>query len=127
MSGFSRVCFAAKYRTFWSFSCVLLFNMFQDDPLTNQLDESLNLFGQIVNNSFFLDSTVILFLNKFDLFRKKILYSGHHLRFYFTDYEGMISTRFFGNSSSLVRFIPFLFMKRTLNQCWPVSRLDTSI
>nr|CAD7428968.1 unnamed protein product [Timema monikensis] len=59
-----------------------------EDPNVNRLDESLNLFSQIVNNRFFREASFVLFLNKFDLFREKILYSGRHLRFYFPDYKG---------------------------------------
>jgi guanine nucleotide-binding protein subunit alpha len=60
----------------------------QEDPTVNRLDESLNLFSQIVNNRFFREASFVLFLNKFDLFREKILYSGRHLRLYFPDYRG---------------------------------------
>lgn len=59
-----------------------------EDPTVNRLDESLNLFSQIVNNRFFREAFFVLFLNKFDLFREKILYSGRHLRLYFPDYKG---------------------------------------
>nr|CAD7442207.1 unnamed protein product [Timema bartmani] len=59
-----------------------------EDPNVNRLDESLNLFSQIVNNRFFREASFVVFLNKFDLFREKILYSGRHLRFYFPDYKG---------------------------------------
>lgn len=52
------------------------------------MEESLNLFSQIVNNPFFRDATFILFLNKFDLFREKVLQSQRHLRLYFLDYNG---------------------------------------
>nr|CAI5847220.1 unnamed protein product [Callosobruchus analis] len=59
-----------------------------EDPNVNRLEESLNLFGQIVNNPFFKEASFVLFLNKFDLFREKILYSQRHLRLYFPDYKG---------------------------------------
>lgn len=62
----------------------------QEDPTVNRLEESLNLFGQIVNNPFFRDASFVLLLNKFDLFREKILYSNRHLRLYFADYKGKI-------------------------------------
>ena len=62
----------------------------QEDPSVNRLDESLNLFGQIVNNPFFREASFVLFLNKFDLFREKILYSQRHLRLYFRDYKGKL-------------------------------------
>ena len=74
--------------------------VFQEDPDVNRLEESLNLFEQIVNNIFFRDASFVLLLNKFDLFREKILYSNRHLRLYFPDYKGKIfyvsySTAFF--------------------------------
>ncbi|EEB16404.1 guanine nucleotide-binding protein G subunit alpha, putative [Pediculus humanus corporis] len=59
-----------------------------EDPSVNRLEESLNLFSQIVNNRFFKESSFVLFLNKLDLFREKILYSGRHLRHYFPEYTG---------------------------------------
>ncbi|XP_022900376.1 guanine nucleotide-binding protein G(o) subunit alpha-like [Onthophagus taurus] len=59
-----------------------------EDPNVNRLVESLNLFKQIVNNPFFRDASFVLLLNKFDLFREKILYSNRHLRIYFNDYNG---------------------------------------
>ena len=43
-----------------------------EDRSTNRLLESLNLFGTIVGNPYFLDSGIILFLNKEDIFYKKI-------------------------------------------------------
>lgn len=66
----------------------------QEDPTVNRLEESLNLFGQIVNNPFFRDASFVLLLNKFDLFREKILYSNRHLRLYFSDYKGRYGHRF---------------------------------
>lgn len=61
-----------------------------EDPKMNRLEESFNLFSQIVNNRFFKESSFVLFLNKYDLFREKILYSGRHLRYYFSGYKGML-------------------------------------
>lgn len=52
------------------------------------MEESLNLFSQIINNRFFKDASFVLFFNKFDLFREKILHSGRHLRKYFPNYKG---------------------------------------
>lgn len=54
----------------------------------NRLEESLNLFSQIINNPFFREASFVLFLNKLDLFREKILYSDRHLKMYFPDYKG---------------------------------------
>jgi len=58
-----------------------------ESPSINRLDESLRLFKQITNNIFFEDTSTVLFLNKLDIFREKILHSGRHLRYYFPDYS----------------------------------------
>ncbi|CAL1540238.1 unnamed protein product [Lymnaea stagnalis] len=59
-----------------------------EDPSVNRLEESLKLFSQICNNRFFTKSTMILFLNKLDLFQDKIKYSKRHLRYFFPDFPG---------------------------------------
>ncbi|KAL5018544.1 hypothetical protein ScPMuIL_004266 [Solemya velum] len=59
-----------------------------EDPNMNRLEESLKLFRSICNNRFFINSSMMLFLNKLDLFRDKILHSGRHLRAFFPDYNG---------------------------------------
>jgi len=43
-----------------------------EDGKTNRMQESLSLFGSIVNNAFFADTSFILFLNKEDLFLTKL-------------------------------------------------------
>lgn len=43
-----------------------------EDASTNRMIEALNLFEDICNNIFFLESSMILFLNKRDLFQEKI-------------------------------------------------------
>ncbi|CAG5135700.1 unnamed protein product, partial [Candidula unifasciata] len=59
-----------------------------EDPSMNRLEESLKLFSQICNNRFFVSSTMILFLNKLDLFQDKVKYSKRHLRYFFPDFPG---------------------------------------
>ncbi|XP_034751121.1 guanine nucleotide-binding protein G(o) subunit alpha-like isoform X2 [Etheostoma cragini] len=54
----------------------------------NRLQESLELFTSICNNTVFSSTSLILFMNKTDLFREKILHSGRHLRFYLSSYKG---------------------------------------
>ena len=44
-----------------------------EDPECNRLQDSLNLFGKLVNEPCFRDTTFIIFFNKFDLFKGKIL------------------------------------------------------
>uniref|UniRef100_A0A8C5KXW7 G protein alpha subunit n=1 Tax=Jaculus jaculus TaxID=51337 RepID=A0A8C5KXW7_JACJA len=43
-----------------------------EDETTNRMHESLMLFDSICNNKFFIDTSIILFLNKKDLFGEKI-------------------------------------------------------
>jgi hypothetical protein len=43
-----------------------------EDASTNRMMEAITLFDEIINNRFFLNSAVILFLNKKDLFQEKI-------------------------------------------------------
>jgi hypothetical protein len=49
------------------YDCVL-----EEDGVTNRMRESLHLFSDIINNQWFRDTPVILFLNKKDLFEYKI-------------------------------------------------------
>ncbi|GCB61458.1 hypothetical protein scyTo_0012917 [Scyliorhinus torazame] len=59
-----------------------------EEPSVNRLQESLRLFSSICNNIFFRTTSMILFLNKIDLFQEKVLHSGRHLRLYFAQYRG---------------------------------------
>ena len=61
--------------------------LFEDDA-TNRMEESLNLFQAICNNKFFERTSMILFLNKMDLFSEKIEKSDRHLRLFFPRYTG---------------------------------------
>eukprot|EP00057_Strongylocentrotus_purpuratus_P033122 XP_790271.3 PREDICTED: guanine nucleotide-binding protein G(o) subunit alpha [Strongylocentrotus purpuratus] len=59
-----------------------------EDPEVNRLQESLKLFESICNNCFFRQTTMILFLNKVDLFQFKILHTSRQLQHYFPDFQG---------------------------------------
>lgn len=59
-----------------------------EDPTMNRLQESLKLFSSICNNVFFRSTSMILFMNKIDLFQEKILNSGRHLRHYLPQFKG---------------------------------------
>ena len=59
-----------------------------EDGTTNQMEESLNLFQAICTNKFFDRSSIVLFLNKLDLFTEKINNTNHHLQLYFPHYNG---------------------------------------
>lgn len=60
-----------------------------EDATVNRLEESLNLFEQIVNNRWFKEASFVLFLNKLDLFREKIVCSSRQLTSFFPDYKGI--------------------------------------
>lgn len=57
-----------------------------EDETTNRMQESLKLFDSICNNKWFGDTSIILFLNKKDLFEEKILRSP--LTICFPEYAG---------------------------------------
>ncbi|KAK0040125.1 guanine nucleotide-binding protein G(o) subunit alpha [Biomphalaria pfeifferi] len=81
-----------------------------DEPSLNRLEESLKMFSQISNNRFFIKSTMILFLNKLDLFQDKIKYSKRHLRYFFPDFTGPDK-----NVDSAARYIQHLFLMQVTN------------
>lgn len=56
--------------------------------LQNRMQESLKLFDSICNNKWFTDTSIILFLNKKDLFEEKIKKSP--LTVCFPEYTGML-------------------------------------
>lgn len=58
-----------------------------EDESVNRLQESITLFESVANSRYFSSSSIILFLNKIDLFRAK-LESGTKLVDYCPDYEG---------------------------------------
>ncbi|KAJ1359838.1 guanine nucleotide-binding protein subunit alpha [Parelaphostrongylus tenuis] len=58
-----------------------------EDDKTNRMQESLQLFRHVVNSRYFVRTAVILFLNKKDLFEKKIGH-GKSLRIAFPHYKG---------------------------------------
>lgn len=57
-----------------------------EDKDSNQMQEALMLFDSICNSKWFVRTSMILFLNKVDLFRARILQSS--VRRYYPDYEG---------------------------------------
>ncbi|WFD21013.1 Guanine nucleotide-binding protein alpha-2 subunit [Malassezia caprae] len=60
--------------------------MLLEDPSQNRMAESLVLFESVVNSRWFLRTSVILFLNKIDIFTKKL--PMRPLADYFPDYKG---------------------------------------
>jgi hypothetical protein len=59
-----------------------------EDGATNRMVEALELFDDICNNTFFKNSSMILFLNKRDLFEQKIKKKSIADYDAFTDYDG---------------------------------------
>lgn len=62
-------------------------NLYNYGDLQNRMHESLKLFDSICNNKWFTDTSIILFLNKKDLFEEKIKKSP--LTICFPEYSGM--------------------------------------
>ncbi|KAI9025196.1 guanine nucleotide binding protein, alpha subunit [Phycomyces nitens] len=57
-----------------------------EDETVNRMDEGLTLFNSICNSKWFLKTSIILFLNKVDIFREKLL--KHPLKEKFPEYDG---------------------------------------
>ncbi len=55
----------------------------EEDPTTNRMVDSMNLFGETVSNSLLKNVKIILLMNKTDLLEKKLKVSS--LRKYFSD------------------------------------------
>ena len=60
--------------------------MMAEDANMNQMMDSMTLFGRVCNNRWLAGTPIVLFLNKTDLFRKKILHSP--LTSCFPEYNG---------------------------------------
>jgi guanine nucleotide-binding protein G(i) subunit alpha len=60
----------------------------EDDESVNRMEESLTLFGEIINNRWFQNTSIILFLNKKDLFENKI--KKVDLRVCFPEYKARL-------------------------------------
>ncbi|PAV86102.1 hypothetical protein WR25_24429 [Diploscapter pachys] len=58
-----------------------------EDNQTNRMIESIQLFKQVINNRYFTQTSVILFLNKKDLFEEKVEH-GRSLKLCFETYMG---------------------------------------
>lgn len=54
------------------------------------MQEALTLFDSICNSRWFIKTSIILFLNKIDIFREKL--PKHPLKESFSDFEGKRST-----------------------------------
>lgn len=59
-----------------------------EDASTNRMVEALELFDEICNNIYFIESSMILFLNKVDLFKDKIKVKHIRDNEAFSDYTG---------------------------------------
>jgi len=80
--------------------------LYEDDE-TNRMHESLKLFKEICNSRWFVDTSMILFLNKRDLFADKIKKAD--LKVAFPDYDGGL------NYDNAVAFIKDKFLQQNDN------------
>ncbi|KAI7879768.1 guanine nucleotide-binding protein alpha subunit [Lichtheimia hyalospora FSU 10163] len=60
--------------------------LLMEDESVNRMDEALTLFDSICNSRWFEKTSILLFLNKTDLFRQKL--KATPLNHYFKDYQG---------------------------------------
>ena len=76
-----------------------------EDGTTNRMVESLNLFEEICNNRYFVKSSMILFLNKMDLFADKIKKVDIKSIEAFSDYQGKAGDVKDGSDYFIKKFI----------------------
>jgi len=80
-----------------------------EDEKENRLRESLKVFETVVNNKYFANSTIILFMNKSDLFRDKLQQTS--IKYCFGDeYEGD------GSFDDASHFIETCFLESSENK-----------
>lgn len=60
-----------------------------EDETVNRMQEALTLFDSICNSRWFVNTSIILFLNKIDRFKEKLPVSP--MKNYFPDYEGKLN------------------------------------
>ncbi|KAF9117041.1 hypothetical protein BGX27_005591 [Mortierella sp. AM989] len=75
-----------------------------EDKDANQMEEAMMLFDQICNSQWFIDTAMIMFMNKTDIFREKIKTSN--ITGYFPDYSGPV-----GDYNAAKEFFRSKFMR----------------
>jgi len=80
-----------------------------EDETTNRMTEALTLFDEISNSRWFEKTSIILFLNKRDLFAEKIRHV--ELTVAFPDYKGKI-----GDYDEAIKYITYQFEDRSRNK-----------
>ncbi|KAF9337795.1 guanine nucleotide-binding protein subunit alpha [Podila minutissima] len=61
----------------------------EDDPRLNRLQDALALFNSIVNHKLFDQTSIILFLNKIDIFQRKLEEGSSQVSKFFPEYRGV--------------------------------------
>jgi len=79
----------------------------QEDDTTNRMHESLKLFKEICNSKWFIDTSMILFLNKRDLFEEKV--RRVDLKVCFNEYSGGLDHK------QAIEFIQTKFLSQNEN------------
>ena len=59
-----------------------------EDPSVNRMKESIRLFSSIANNRWFISASMILFLNKSDIFNEKLMKKSTSITVCFPNYKG---------------------------------------
>lgn len=79
-----------------------------EDDETNRMKESLLVFDEIVNSKWFVNTPIIFFLNKEDLFKEKI--KSHDLKVCFPNYTGG------SDPKAAVQYITQKFLEKEKNR-----------
>ncbi|CAH0551208.1 unnamed protein product [Brassicogethes aeneus] len=81
------LCFNGVTAIIFVTACSSYDSVLREDPTKNRLVESLEIFRTVWNNKFLKNISVILFLNKQDIFKRKIMAGRSKLEEFFEDYR----------------------------------------
>ncbi|GAA5995809.1 hypothetical protein JCM5350_000568 [Sporobolomyces pararoseus] len=96
-----------------------------EDPDSNQMQEALMLFDSICNSQWFVKTSIILFLNKVDVLKERILTSP--VKVHFPDYQGSDSDY---NAVKEFFKVKFVRLNRSTSKevyCHYTTAIDTSL
>ncbi|KYQ93086.1 G-protein subunit alpha 4 [Tieghemostelium lacteum] len=98
-------CFENVTAVLFVASLTAYYRFLEEDETTNQLQDSLDLFQEIANSKYFNESIIVLFLNKKDIFQKRI--ESIPLSKYFPEYTGP------NNRKSASKYIASMFLEKS--------------
>jgi guanine nucleotide-binding protein subunit alpha len=91
------------------------------------MEEAMFIFKQVANSDYFLNSVIILFFNKMDLFREKVNSGINPIRRYFPDYRGKPTDVEAGQEFFANKFKELLKDSKRVIHIYYTSAIDTTL